>query len=257
MHHTAELGRIYWRSRRYPEAIDQLQQAVQLATALGLDHKVSDYHRVLGESYKALCQFPQARAHLEQALQLAQKANAPGEQIGALVTISALAEAEGHTQSALDYSQRALQVAERTGDMRLQVRCLGKVGQLYGKLSQLPLARRWLEAAVDTQQAFGLRANEPIVPHNLYRLADVLYRQGDYAAAEAHCHRGLAILREHGQTMFQSKELFLWTTTTLAQCWFAQGRQEEAGQQLLALLAITDDPAQQVKIQEMLAQFAS
>jgi len=164
MHYTAEIGRIYWRSRRHPEAIDHLQKAVQLATALGLGHKVSDYHRVLGETYKALRQFTQARTHLEQAVQLAQKANAPGEQIGALVTLSALAAAEGNMQSVLDYSQRALQVAERIGDMRLLARCLGKVGQLYAKLDQFPLARTWLEAAVDTQQPLGIRANEPIVP---------------------------------------------------------------------------------------------
>jgi len=255
MQYTAEIGRIYLRSRRHPEAIDQLQQAVQMATALGLGHKVSEYHRILGESYKALRQFAQARTHLEQAVQLAQKTNAPGEQIGALVTLSALAEAEGNLQSALDYSQRALQVAERIGDLRLLARCLGKVGQLYAKLDQLPLARTWLEAAVDTPQPLGISVNEPIVPHNLYRLADVLYRQGDYAAAEAHCHRALAILQEHGQTMFHSKELILWMTTTLAQCWYAQGRREEARQQLLTLLATVDEPAQQAKIREMLAQF--
>ncbi len=255
MNYTAEVGRIYWRTRRHTEALDHLQQAVLLAVELGLGHRVSDYHRLIGQIYKDLRHFEQALTHLEQAVQLAQKANTPGEQIGALVTLSALAEAEGNPQVALDYSQRALQVAEQIGETRLLARCLGQIGQLYVKLDQLPLARRWLEAAVDTQQALAIRSNEPIVPHNLSRLAKVLYRQGEYSAAEVYCRHGLQILHEHSQTMFQRNEIVLWTTIILAQCYYAQGQRMQAIQHLLDLLATVDDPAQQAKISEILAQF--
>jgi len=83
----------------------------------------------------------------------------------------------------------------------------------------------------------------------------VLYRQGDYAAAETHCHRGLAILLEHGPTMFQSNEIRVEVTLILAQCRYAQGQHAEAIQHLRELLATVDDPTQQAKINEILVQF--
>lgn len=256
MHFTAEIGRIYWRTHRYTAALAQLHAAVQRAVALGLGHRVSDYYRLIGHAYKDLGDFAQAHTYLEQAVLLAQKSNAPSEQIGALETIGTLAEAEGSTQTALEYSRRALQVAERSGDPRLLARCLGKVGQLYAKLDQFPLARQWLEAAVDIQQALVMRANEPIFPHNLSRLAQVLYRQGEYVVAGGYCQRCLDLLDEQGKTMFHSNDIRVEAVLTLARCYYAQGQPVAARQALQTLLVTVADPAQEAKIQAVLAQFA-
>lgn len=229
---------------------------MQQASALGLGHRVSDYYRLIGHTYKDLGHFAHTRTYLEQAVVLAQRSNASGEQIGALETLSTLAEKEGNTPRALEYSRRALQVAERIDEPRLLARCLGKVGQLYAKLDQLPLARQWLETAVDTQQALVMRANEPIIPHNLSHLAQVLYQQGEYAAAEGYCQRCLAILHEHGKTMFHSNNIRVEAMLTLARCYYAQGQPTDAIQSLHSLLATVDEPVQQAKIQAVLAQFA-
>lgn len=71
----------------------------------------------------------------------------------------------------------------------------------------------------------------------------------------AHRCYGLAILQEHGPTMFHSKELAQWTTITLAQCRYAQGHRAEAIQDLKKLLATVEDLAQRAKIDEILTQW--
>jgi len=187
---------------------------------------------------------------------LAQRANAPAEQFTALGTFAWVADGEGDTQAALDYSQRARLLAESIGDVRHTAIYAGLMAHFYTKLGQLQPARELLETAVHDLQALGIRANEPALPRNLYRLAVVLYRQGDYIVAAEHCRRGLTLLQEQGQTMFHRKELVQQTTIILAHCCYAQGQREAAIQYLLELLATVDDPVQQAKIQETLAQFA-
>lgn len=252
---NAEIGEVCWRIGRYAQALAHLQQTLVLAAALGLRNRVSVYHRWLGEIYKELRQFDKARTHLEQAVQLAQRANTPSEQSAALGTLAWVADGEGDTQAALDYSQRARLVAESSGDVRSTAIYSGLLARFYAKLGHLQLARELLETAVSDLQGLGMRANEPALPHNLYRLADILYQQGDYAMAEARCHAALAILQAYGQAMFQSKEIALWTTLTLAHCRYAQGQRAEAIQHLLDLLPSVTDPAQQAKLQASLARF--
>jgi tetratricopeptide (TPR) repeat protein len=126
---------------------------------------------------------------------------------------------------------------------------------MYAKLGQMPQARVLLEQAVDDLQALGIRANEPALPHNLSRLARVLYQQGEYAAAEAQCHATLRILHEHGKTMFESKAITQSTMLTLIHCRHAQGQRDEAIQHVLNLLETAKDSQDRALLLETLGQF--
>lgn len=218
----AEIGRIYWRTQRHSDALEALHQAVRLAAEFGIVHRVSDYHRLLGEIYKELSDFANAHICLAEALRLARKSNALGEQVGALSTLAMLADREENLPTALAYSKEALQVAEKSGDARFIAVRAGQLGHFYARLGQLAQARTLLEEAVGDLQAAGIRANEPALPHNLLRLANILCQQGDYTAAEAHCRIALRILQEHGQTMFGGQWLRQEAIGALARCQQAQ-----------------------------------
>jgi tetratricopeptide (TPR) repeat protein len=255
LHAHAELGRVYWRTQRYEEALAHFQHCLTLAIDLGLTHGLSNYHRLIGQVHKELRQFDQARTHLEQAVQLAQKTNALGEQAGALGILSLLAQQEGDTGLALELSKRALQVAEWLDDPRQLAICAGRLGEFHAKLGQLPQARALLEQAVDALYTLGIRANEPALPHNLNRLANVLYLQGEFAAAEGHCHAILRILHEHGKTMFESKMIRRAMMLTFARCRHAQGHREEAIHQIQGLLESVEDAKERTLLLETLAHF--
>jgi tetratricopeptide (TPR) repeat protein len=225
-----------------------------LAADIGLVHRVSNYHRIVGEIYKDLGQFDEARLHLEEAVHLAQKVGASVEHIAALAALGFVYDEEGNYSTALQYYLHALQVAERLGEPRLLALSLGRVGFSYARLGQFQQAQEFLEKAINGLQSRGDGSHMPALAIHLRHLAIVLLEQGDAPGAESLCRTALRLIHETAGRIFMSQSHILRTTITLAQCRHAQGYHSEAVEQLSDLLDLANTPTERIMVLENLWQ---
>lgn len=252
--YTAEIGKVYWRTRQYDEALRYLLEAVALAEELGLKHGLATYNRIIGEIYRQEGNFREARFYLEQALQFAHEAGTAVQMATTLGGLAWLNANEGNYQAALEQYEKALPLVKELGEKRLTANYRGLVGLFHYKLGRYDTARQQLEQSVRELKALGITPNFPALPNRLMNLAEVLYHLSDYALAEAKCREALEIIGNDADLMFSGKKIMLQTNFILAKCCYAQGRQNEASQQLVELLSAAEDDEDRAMLYDTLWQ---
>jgi tetratricopeptide (TPR) repeat protein/cellulose biosynthesis protein BcsQ len=205
---------------KYEEAIQQLNQALNIAnhqqdidqertirTVLGeayyhigkLDESLQEFHRSLGNEQNAqnsyiqfwIGQVHQARGNYELALETYQKAleaqEAIGNQRGAAATrtsIGQIHQARGNYELALEAHQKAFEVQEAIGDQQNAAATRGSIGQIHQARGNYELALEAYQKALEVQEAIGDQRGAAVARSSI---GDVHQARGNYELAlEAH-----------------------------------------------------------------------
>jgi tetratricopeptide (TPR) repeat protein len=115
-----------------------------------------------------------------------------GERISVLLKLGKVLELTGEWQETREAYDRALALAEETGDRRDQAWCETAIGELRRKEGQYEQASTWLERARARFAALGDEGGVAQVLHYAGTMAD---QQGDVAAARSLYRQSLAIRR--------------------------------------------------------------
>lgn len=201
------------------------------------DLDTADNLFVLGSIEARLLEYPEARASLEQALELRQRRL--GDRPLVAATMHELANVHltaGRYGEARQLYERALAIWEASGSRsRLDVlTALDNLGQLLLTTGDYGGARRRLERALAVAESERGR-NDPLVASSLISYATLLQSTGDFAGARQRYERARAILeRKHGPDDPGLARLF----TNLASLAIHAGDYERARAQLERALGI-------------------
>jgi len=155
----ASLGAAYIMSGRLDAALPLLEQAAAEAQAIKLvyGHPAALIHT--GEAHFAAGRLDEARRYAGQALDLAKRQGARGDEASAIFFLGEIASREGLSESerALDNYAAALVLAKELGMAPLQARCHLGLGGVYQQAGQDEKARPELTHVVAMLQAMQMR----------------------------------------------------------------------------------------------------
>ena len=155
----ASLGAAYIMSGRPDAALPLLEQAAAEAQAIKLVYGHPEALIHTGEAHFAAGRLDEARRYAGQALDVANRQGARGDEARALFLLGEIA---GHgepseSEQALENYAAALVLAEELGMAPLQARCHLGLGGVYQRVGQDEEARRELTHAVAMLQAMQMR----------------------------------------------------------------------------------------------------
>jgi tetratricopeptide (TPR) repeat protein len=103
------------------------------------------------------------------------------DRMQALLSLALLDYAHSRTEAALTKYNVLLAYYQRIENLLMQAFVMNAFGDLYQRLSDLPLAQRWYECAVEPAS----KAKDPLMLSTISKnLGDVSYKMGAYGAAE-------------------------------------------------------------------------
>jgi DNA-binding SARP family transcriptional activator len=152
-------------------------------------------HHGLAGAETQLGRFDEARAHLEQALDLLAEVDNHEGQAHTYRSLALIAERQGRHAEALDNSQRALEHFEIAGNRRGQASGLNAVGWCQAELGDYEAARANCTSALDLFHELGDRTGEANASDSL---GYVHHQLEAYVEALACYRHALALCRELG-----------------------------------------------------------
>ncbi len=149
--HLGNLGDVYYRVGDIAGAKQAYLKSIKLSIEVKDELNHSSVLNALGNLYVAQADFKQAQPAYEQALALGVKGNSIGNQVGALLGLSALHRRLGNYQLAIDYAQRALTLLEEQTQVGPHTRWPAHAGaaRAYAQTSQSDKAREHYLKAID------------------------------------------------------------------------------------------------------------
>ena len=202
-------------------AIEHYRKPLQSAGALPPLHTATErqeIHGALGELYLATGEYDQGRAHLDQALGIAQAQGDAIAQARAARLIARLHELRGDYPAALDWCMRACQMLD--GPAPDVVEALVTAGLIQTRQGDYPQAKALGEEALAMAEALG---DGPAMARALGLLGIVDRRRGNTQVAIAEFERSIALYRQagnvHGEGLVHNE---------IANCFFALGRWNDA-----------------------------
>lgn len=181
--------------RRYAEAQDHLEQAIELYRALGDYTGQAQAHRGLAVVLDRQDRYAQALEHSQQAFELFKAA---GHRTGQARVMNALGWFHiqlGHYQEGLSYCQQALDVQREIDDQYGQADTLDSMAAAYSALGNHEEAIAHYQQAVLLYREFGNRHSEADA---LACLGDMHLARGNTGEAREAWQGALAILDELG-----------------------------------------------------------
>ncbi|MBD0256419.1 MAG: tetratricopeptide repeat protein, partial [Cytophagales bacterium] len=203
-----QLGYEYWILN--PARSELLgKEALALADSLQYAKGAAFANRVVGVSYWARGQYPEALRHLMAGLQTYQRLN-DHDGMGSIYNNMGLVyQDQHHYQTALGYFNKALHQSRYTGNVKLGLRALGNSGDTYVLLGDLDRAEKIFNQTLRRNQALGYR----------------------YDIAESYCGLGeLALARNNLNLALQYLQQSIRIRSTLedqeglAKCYFLMGK---------------------------------
>jgi tetratricopeptide (TPR) repeat protein len=201
-------------------ALQVLDQAVSLARQVG---DPALLHHVLCELW-GVGRLPQARAALEEALDLVRRSGDRREQVGTLAKLADLLVRQGDFPAAMEYADQGLALAAQVDSPAYGAWNRRALGQALVALGQQDEGVAHLRSAVHTFEALAWRA---MLAGTLLRLGLALQHTGDLGAI-ATLERVLALSQETHEVYEAAYAL-----AALGELRLAQG-ETEAGRQALA-----------------------
>lgn len=110
-----------------------------------------------------------------------------------------------YPERALPHLELALDLAKQEGNPRLISSALYNLGNCYEKMGDLSKAAEYFETAVSICRSEKFDN----LPHSIYSLTQVLYKQNTTAEAEKQYRLGLSIAREYNDELFVNLFQFL------------------------------------------------
>ena len=190
-------------------------------------------HRHLGRAYNNLADFTAARSHLEQALELHDRAGDLAGQAHTQGTIGQLCERQGRYAEALDHVRSALDLFRAAGHRTGEGLALNAIGWYHAQLGDLAEALAACEHALTVYQEVGDSVG---LASTLHSLGYVHHHLGQHTAA-TDCYRQAVELYQHLGNRYYEAE----TLTHLGDTHRAEGDAEAAHAAWRRALAIFTD----------------
>jgi predicted ATPase/transcriptional regulator with XRE-family HTH domain len=163
---------------RYQEALEAVQEAMEIARALGDEGTLAWVQTMRGTALGLIGRLEEARRELEKRLSLAEEANDYWGQLSAAHYLGKMSMAQGDFDAALRYHGRALELAERLGARSRISAETANLSEILFYLGNWGRAREHAERAVELARSAssGLTAS-------YFQYADVFRRLGMIRAA--------------------------------------------------------------------------
>jgi len=169
------------------------RRALTRATAMGDTVSTAALLGNIGAAHLALGRLDSAETHLKRAAELAEATGDLRVQANAFVGLAGLSEDHGDLAGAYQRYQRALDLHQRIGDRRGIAADYNNLGLLARETGDLEVARQHLDSALALNRADG---RDEIAATNLVNLADLMALSGEFGKAEAYYREALAIWRD-------------------------------------------------------------
>lgn len=143
---TLSIGRTYYLSGKYPEAIAQLQQALAISEPGGINAATSLQY--LGRVYIATQQYAAGLDNLEQALGIYQRQVNPRETAFVVGLLGQIYDQQGQTEQARQYYQRALSSFDALSDRLNEAASYYALGRLEMKQKNFAAAEEHLQQSI-------------------------------------------------------------------------------------------------------------
>jgi class 3 adenylate cyclase/tetratricopeptide (TPR) repeat protein len=156
---------------------------------------------------------------LDEAMRIASEGRRLAQEYGDLVkegyiliSMGLIAIEQKKPLNAQEFLERALAIAQETGDRRLEARAWGNLGNFAGfVLQDYQLAREYQEKVLGLSRLLGERSQEAVVLSNMGWVSGML---GDFDAAFSHYARTLPLLREAGNIYAEANVLINLSANT-------------------------------------------
>ena len=188
------------------QALTYLQEALDTATKIGYQRGVSHAGNDMAGVYWQQGDFSRSLLHLQQALAVSTEIgdlHTTGIMIGNAGEIYRL---HGNYDQALFCYEQGLYIISELGDRTITLNNVSNIAAVY------TIQKRYDEAEHLLEQVIALRrtADNPyFLCEDLYRQANLYYKQHDYTKAQPHNQEALRVATEVGNTEIQFSALLL------------------------------------------------
>ena len=161
------LGNAYNSLGEYPQAIDYLQQSLEIQQEIGDRYIEAKSLNNLGNAYDFLGEYQKGIDYHQQSLEIKQER---GDRSGVASSLTNLGNAYhslGEDQRAIDYHQQSLEISRGIGDRYIEAKSLNNLGNAYHSLGEYQKAIDYLQQSLEIKQEIGDRSGEGNACFNL------------------------------------------------------------------------------------------
>jgi tetratricopeptide (TPR) repeat protein len=218
-----QLARISHRLGDYPAALKHLHEVMPLLKQAGHPRHLAELYHDLGLTSSQLSHQAQAAYYFRSAYQIYQAERLPAEASLTLQQLGQLFLAQNELDSAQQYLQTGLQLAQQSGQLPAMAQALTQLGALQLARQAYAKATDDLRPAMQLVRLGKLEATPAGIETALY-LAQAHYHQGQYDSS--YTYAALATVPAPGL----SPRLQAQAHTVMASCWAALGQFQSAWQ---------------------------
>ncbi|MEH2310182.1 MAG: tetratricopeptide repeat protein [Nostoc sp.] len=189
------LGNAYNYLGQYQQAIELLQQSLDIAREIGDRNSEGLSLMNLGNAYNDLGQYQQAIELLQQSLDIAREIGDRNSEGKSLANLGNVHNDLGQYQQAIELLQQSLDIAREIGDRNSEGKSLANLGNAYNDLGQYQQAIDFLHQSLDIAREIGDRYAEGL---SLMNLGNAYLSLGQYQQAIAFYQQSLDIAKEIG-----------------------------------------------------------
>jgi serine/threonine protein kinase/Tfp pilus assembly protein PilF len=189
------VGILYGRQQDLASAKAAFDKADALYQVLGNIEGQAEVHFQRGFLFRNTGKIAEARAELEQALNMARATNNQPQQIRTLLQLSTVSFAENSTNQAQQYAREAIDLAQAGGMENLIARGLVDLGNVYFARGDYTEAENYFKRALEFAQRFKAQRSEARARINLGSLR---ISQGNVDEGVRYVEQALAFYQQGG-----------------------------------------------------------
>jgi CHAT domain-containing protein/Tfp pilus assembly protein PilF len=230
---------------KYDQAITLFQRSLDLFQRLEDQRGVSASLTNLGLAYTALGQDKKALEYYNRALDLADETD---PQLAILLgNTASLASKLGQSELAIRYFNQCLELQQARGDRKGVASTLGGLGQAYGRMRQFDRSLQYLKQALELLQPTGdLRA----IAGTMTDIGATGKAKGDYDLATRYLSQAIELQRR-----FATRASLAASLTNLALIYFDQGKLEPAAAAFAEAIQLNELISQEVREASKIGQY--
>ena len=198
------LGILYGRQQELASAKAAFDKADALYQVLGNVEGQAEVHFQRGFLLRNLGKIAEARAELEQSLNMARAASNQPQQIKTLLQLSSVAFAENNSTQAQQYAREAVDLAQANGMENLIARGLVDLGNVYFARGDYTEAENYFKQALAFAQRFKARRSEA---RALINLGSLRISQGNVDEGVRYVEQALTFYQQGGYRKEASQAL--------------------------------------------------
>ena len=190
-----DLGLIYSRQNRLPQAIDTLQKSVAIFEGAGRKKETAQALLNIGIAYRLQGGFDQALQQFNRTLAIGEEIKDKGLTAAALNNIGIIHRFQGRYELALEFYQKGLALAENLDDKTVARNLFTSTGNVYQAQGSYELALEYYQKSNALNEQFNDKKGLVV---SLYNIGAVYNYQGRYAEALANFQKSIKITEEMG-----------------------------------------------------------